>query len=396
MQTKKICFRSNSACRIYQDIDQLRQIWSLTVPVKNLPRGLPYGPNARNADLSAKPVKAMLKTLQTEPEQFIFYNNGIMLVVDSLKSKRVEGGDFEVEIIYHESSNDTEDFLGHGVLNGGHTYKAINHALYGEHHSRESYSNVACACVQLTVAVGIQEESVGSISRARNLSKSVPDYALKNLEGDWSQLEKSLPPEYRKNVIFKPNEFEDESDIAPQYTVVELVQRLALINNFLFDFKKDVHPIATYGGKGALASKWKNENYEHILQLLPDVLWLEEKVMDMHQALNGKSANGKKIVISKVSGCSNKPCTLITGKEYSLTVAPPFVLPIIAAFRLLIKDGKWIKPKEELWELYGPLLVEKLWDTYKNEGRSSAASFGRSKSTWNTLTNMIAMQFVQI
>jgi len=112
--------------------------------------------------------------------------------------------------------------------------------------------------------------------------------------------------------------------------------------------------------------------------------------------LNGPSRNGKKIVIAKVSGCSNQPSTLITGRTFNLTVAPPFVMPVLAAFRVLIKDGKWIKPIEELWEQYGEMLVEKLWDTYRNEGRSSAASFGRSKSTWNTLTNIIAMKFVQI
>ena len=118
--------------------------------------------------------------------------------------------------------------------------------------------------------------------------------------------------------------------------------------------------------------------------------------METHEALNGHSSNGKKIVISKVSGCSNQSSTLITGRTFDLTVAPPFVMPVLAAFRLLIKDGQWISPVEELWEKYGMMLVDRLWDTYKVEGRSSAASFGRSKSTWNTLTNIIAMKFVQI
>jgi hypothetical protein len=100
--------------------------------------------------------------------------------------------------------------------------------------------------------------------------------------------------------------------------------------------------------------------------------------------------------VTRTSGCSTKPSTLITGKEFNITVAPPFIMPVLAAFRVLIRDGKWIMPKEEMWEKYGVMLVERLWETYKNEGRSSAASFARSKSTWNTLTNLIAMQFVQI
>jgi AIPR protein len=316
MKDKQVQFFAKSACRVFQDTDDKRQLWSLTLSVEALPQGFPYGPNARNADLAAKPAKAMLETLKSEPQQFIYYNNGIMLVVGSLQAKRVEGGDFKIRISYTEPDEEIEDFLGHGVLNGGHTYKALMHALYGQHKRGESYPNICQAHVQVTVAVGVDEENVAGISRARNLSKAVPDYALKNLEGDWQAIEEHLPLSYRKNVIFKPNEFEDNPDNAPKYTVVDLVQRLALFNNELFDFKKDSHPVAAYTGKGSLVSKWNNKNYEHILPLLPEFLWLEEKVMETHEALNGYSSNGKKIVISKVSGCSYR-CTTICDACFS-------------------------------------------------------------------------------
>jgi hypothetical protein len=396
MKNKQVKFLAKYACRVFQDKNDNRQLWSLTLAVNNMPKGFPYGPNARNADLKAKPAKAMLETLKLEPDQFIYNNNGIMLVVGSLHVRRIEGGDFEVQMKYMEPDEDTEDFLGHGVLNGGHTYKALMHAIHGPHKKGESYPSIHDAHVQVTVAVGVDEECVANISRARNLSKAVPDYALKNLEGDWQQIEKYLPQSYRKNVVFKPNEFEDDPDGDPKYTVVDLVQRLALLNDVLFPFRKDSHPVAAYTGKSSLVSKWNDDKYKDILPLLPDILWLEEKIMETHEALNGRSSSGKTIVITKVSGCSNKPSTLITGRTFKLTVAPPFIMPVLAAFRLLIKDGQWIDSKEQLWEKYGPMLVERMWDTYKNEGRSSAASFGRSKSTWNTLTNMIAMQFIQI
>jgi hypothetical protein len=169
---------------------------------------------------------------------------------------------------------------------------------------------------------------------------------------------------------------------------------LALLNNELFDFRKDNHPTSAYSGKGSLVTKWDDRKYAKILPLLKDILWLEEKIMETHECLNGKGEG--KIVVSKVSGCSTKQSTLITGRSFNLTVAPPFIMPVLAAFRVLIKDGQWIAPKEELWETYGEILVRRLWETYKTEGRSSAASFARSKSTWNTLTNLIAMRFVQI
>lgn len=395
MRNKQIEFFAKSACRVFQDDDNSRQIWTLTLAVENLPRDLPYGPNARNADLSAKPAKAMLKTLESEPRSFIYYNNGIMLVVESLSAKRVESGDFQVRIRYSEPDEETEDFVGHGVLNGGHTYKTLMYALYGQHKPKENYHNINQAHVQVTVAVGIEEESVASISRARNLSKAVPDYAMKNLEGDWQEIENFLPSDYRKNVVFKPNE--DDSDSSLRYTVVDLVQRLALLNNELFPFKDDRHPTIAYSGKGALVSQWDNEKYKSILPLLSDILWLEEKIMEAHGLLNGKGKDNGKTVISKVNGCSDKSSTLITGRTFNFTVASSFVFPVLAAFRLLLRDGKWIEPKEELWERYGVMLVQRLWEKYHKDGRSNAAFFARSNDTWSTLTYLIFMQqFVQI
>lgn len=85
-----------SACRGY--VNGKTQIWNLTLSVSELPKDLPYGPNARNATLDAKPAKAMLKTLKEEPEKFVLYNSGIMLIANEITAKRIEGGDFQVTL----------------------------------------------------------------------------------------------------------------------------------------------------------------------------------------------------------------------------------------------------------------------------------------------------------
>lgn len=349
----------------------------------------------------------MLKTLAKEPEKFVFYNSGIMLIADKIKAPRGEGGDFIVQLDLNIPNTDDEgDFLGHGVINGGHTYKVIMHALYGQHKFRESYPNASNANVQVCVAVGIEEDEISKISHARNLSLSVPVYALKNLDRIWKPIEEALPKEYRQNVVFKPNE-DGEFDERADYDVTDLVRRLALLNNKLFDFREDKHPIKAYQSRGSLVQEWDEQDYKQVIPLLKDILWLEEQIIKQHEVINGKATIkkeavntkgiGKKIVISKVSGCKPKPMKLITGYQTTqLTVGDIFYMPVLAAFRVFIKDGKWIKPVEELWDEWGVKLVDRLWDTYRNEGRSSASTFARSKSTWSTLTSMVALQFVQI
>ncbi|WP_017651850.1 AIPR family protein [Fortiea contorta] len=398
MQILELSVVAKAACRAF--VADETEIWNITLPVSELPQGLPFGPNARNASLDAKPAKAMLKTLSSEPEKFVLYNSGIMLIADHIKATRGEGGDFTVKMKLNAPSSDDEgDFLGHGVLNGGHTYKSLMHAMHGKHKRGESYPKITSAYVQVCVAVGIDEDEIKNISRSRNLSLSVPLYALKNLAHDWKPIEEALPEQYRNNVLFKPNEDSDIDEKA-SYDVTDLVRRLSLVNNKLFDFRLDKHPLKAYSSPGSLVQGWKQEDYKEVIPLLKDILWLEQKIMEQHVKVNGKvnstGANGKKIVISKVSGCSQKPMKLITGAEISLTIGEIFYMPVLAAFRVLLRDGEWTKPVEELWEEWGPQLVDRLWDTYRSEGRSSASAFARSKSTWSTLTNMVAMQFVQI
>lgn len=394
MEMRNVLMTAKSACRSY--VDGETEIWNLAVPASELPQNLPYGPNARNASLTAKPAKAMLKTLKDEPDKFILYNSGMMLIADKIAAKRIEGGDFKVSISMDiPSAEDEGDFLGHGVINGGHTYMVLMHALHGKHKPRESYPNLSQACVQVSVAVGINEDEVAQISLARNLSLSVPLYALKNLDNIWQPIKEALPPEYRRNVVFKPNEdgeFEGKAD----YDVTDLVRRLGLLNNKLFDFRNDKHPIKAYQSRATLVKEWKEENYKEVLPLLKDILWLEEQIFKKQESINGTKGAGKKIVISKVSGCKAKKMKLITGYTSDLTLGDIFYMPVLAAFRVFIKNGEWIEPVDVLWEKWGDKLVDRLWDTYRQEGRSSASAFARSKSTWSTLTNMLAMQFVQI
>src|SRR5690606_2839458 len=109
MEVAKYSFVSEKSCRSHRAEDG-REIWTVTVPVSELPTELKLGPNARYARLTNKPARAMLETLRNDPESFVFKNNGIMIVADSIS---VDGN--RVTITCKEAGQD-EDSPGHGVL----------------------------------------------------------------------------------------------------------------------------------------------------------------------------------------------------------------------------------------------------------------------------------------
>jgi hypothetical protein len=335
--------------------------------------------------LEKKTAKAMLETLAADPETFVFKNNGIMVVAESIE---VQGN--EVQLTCMEPELD-EETLGHGILNGGHTHLALKHALS---HPQQFKDAAEKAIVTVAVAMGIPEEEIWLISKARNLSEPVPLYALRELAGDWNILKEYLPSKSRSLVAFKPNDPE-----APdaEYDATDLVRRLALINNKMFPAEEGKHPVAAYSSIGSLTKKYDQKEFISLAKLLPDVLRLEELVVRQWEERNGQPGrgSGKLAVVPKLSGCSGEPTTLLSGYRASITLADPFVLPVVAAFRVFVKAGNWYQAMEGLWKKYGPKTVEGLYEAYRDQGRSSATFFARSKSSWAAacdLTKAIALQ----
>ncbi len=354
-----------------------QELWTITVRARNLPQTWKLGPNARYADLKAKPAKEMLNTLASDPESFVLKNNGMMLVAKSLESKGNE-----VTLVCSEPE-EGEFAPGHGVLNGGHTYKVLLEALT----DAKRYPNAGDAVVLVTVALGIEDEEISRISKARNTSEKVPLHALRNLDGDWTELKKYLPTESRQLVFFKPNEPDVDPDA--NFDVTDLVRRLAVMNNELFPAENGEHPVRAYSGIGALVRQYDKKKFIKLAQRLPDILKLEELVVRKWEELYGRNrakADGdskEKIDLSRTSGCSSEPSLLLSGHRPGVTIADPFVLPVMAAFRVFLREGEWLMPMEEAWAKYGERTIRDLWKAYKEEGKSSASYFARSaKSSW--------------
>ncbi len=390
MRIQKYDFACLKSCRSFRLGN--KELWTLTVRLKDLPRTFTYGPNARFASLDKKPAKEMLATLASDPEAFVLNNNGIMLVAESLRAESDS-----VELVCHEAETD-EEMPGHGILNGGHTYKALQEALANP----SEYPRAADeAVVVVTVGLGIgkdDREEISRISKARNTSEKVPLHALRELNGDWSDLKRYLPEEARPLVAFKPGENPEA-----EFDVTDVVRRLALFNNRLFPAQESAHPVAAYTSIGSLVKKYDQKHFFDVAPLLPDILRLEELVVQYYESSSGQKARdqAKLGVITKLSGNSPQPMTLLSGYRSSMTLADPYVLPVVAAFRVFVLDGAWKADMATLWDKYGARVVGALLDAYKEQGKSSAAVFGRSKGSWAAaceLTKAVAIQegFIRI
>jgi AIPR protein len=395
-----VTFFALNACKTFaedkQDKDS-RGIWNFTLPVTQLPKGIPLDPNARLADEKRSTVKKMLGTLAQSPKDFIFYNNGILMVADSISVKgRGQGGGFDVELVLIAPDKDQEEeFISNGIVNGGHTYLSIMKA-------REAYDNLQAqknksqkvnpdtgkvdfmnleeANVQVSVLANISDNEIPQISRYRNTSEKVEEFSLKNLAKEWDIIKENLPPECDPYVAFRDGE-------SKPFDVTDIVRRLACINVKVYPWQGDEngqpkHPVATCSAYGSLIKNWKKADFQDFVSLIKDVLYIEERLRAEYDSQTG---------LSRFKCIDKKRNLFITGKEFEHTIPITFVFPILAAFRVFIKDGQWEKPVEELWNAMGSKLVTSLLSSYRAEGRGNPAAFGRSFSTWSNLL-LIPMQ----
>jgi hypothetical protein len=103
-----------------------------------------------------------------------------------------------------------------------------------------------------------------------------------------------------------------------------------------------------------------------------------------------------KLAVTFASGVSIEPTTLLTGYRTEITLPGPFVFPVIAAFRVFIQKGRWVRPLDELWEKFGPKTIVTLWETYREQGKSSAAIFGRARTSWAAACDLTKSAAIQM
>ncbi|MCY1030545.1 AIPR family protein [Corallococcus sp. BB11-1] len=371
--------------------EKMFEDWVLWVRVDSLPLDLPLDPNARHPDTTKPTPKAIARTLQGDPDEFVKRNSGICMVAQACHVK-----DSMASLILNVVTDDEEreeGRRGDGILNGGHSYAVIREVLKAvkpKGTADGDAPNPGGAVVRVEVQTGLAEEDLADISRARNRSEPVQEYSLKNLGNAWQDIKNVLPKEMRQRVRFMEND--PEADKNAEYDVGDLVKLLALFNNKVYPVgKKD--PLSAYSSEKRLVATWDANDFKHLLPHLLDLIKLHDEVT----LLFPKEMGSKPGKVNGVIAYDKKaPWTLLSGKPSRYYVPPPFTFPVLAALRVFLADdgSKWHVPPETLLkdETYVKELISETWNEYKRSGRSSAAFFGRNRQVWKMLALMMLVK----
>jgi len=141
--------------------------------------------NPRAPDLNDKGLlkgqvcAGIVDTLVSYPADMEIKNQGIFILANKVHDSKEKGGQEFVEVTL------TDPEL-HGMINGGHTFAAIQQLLKTT--SDPKSGDLKNAHVRLHLYQGIPSEKVVNMAEGLNRSKQVDDASLKNLEGEFEKI----------------------------------------------------------------------------------------------------------------------------------------------------------------------------------------------------------------
>jgi len=297
------------------------------VPVRLMPIDIPDEPNARRPNTNRRVYQQVEKSLlnkEGEPGLFHLKNKGITIIAKRVEPRGPDKFDVHLE-------------PGHGIVDGGHTYKLIIDNLPNEELPEDQYVNVE-------VRVGIPHEWIPDLAQGLNTSVQVQDMSLDNLKGMFGWLRKELSTEpYHKQIAWSEN---DEGE----YDARDVISLLYAFNTDLFPNKPSAdHPVAAYEKKAtALKAFEQNDAFKRMQPILKDILRLHDIIAkEGPEIWNDTIPSGKAGKLAWVEHRENKrrPYTFyFTGQKSENRLFDGALYPMLAAYRWYVDtDPKTLK-----------------------------------------------------
>lgn len=289
--------------------------------------------NPRDVKESSYVWKAMKESLEFDPENFIFKNKGLLLLVDDL---------------YFDNKNKSinltlSDKLLHGIVDGGHTF-AIFKSMAKELSLDDAY-------VKVEIIVGLTDRGkVADLAEARNTAAQVKEESIMNLKDAFNDIKRNLEPElYSERIAYK--EYAIDKDIS----IKEILGYLVAFDVEYYDVENP--PIKAYSSKKMVLKHYEDadndqENYRRInrqiVPLLPQILELWDTIrMEIPNMYNGRllsvhKGDPDKPIVKDYTKANKKVNLPFIDKEMDYKIPEGWIFPLFAAFRHLIvinKDG---------------------------------------------------------
>ena len=367
--------------------DESETISYLLINMKDLPEGIPMDVNPRVPKMATNVAKRLINAV-IEPETDFYINNrGIVISAKSFSFNSVES---EVSIDIGDTE-DENDKYSYGILDGGHTYKAIMQNRDNIPEDIEKY-------VRIEVITNVI--NITRLSDARNTSIQVSDIALFNLEDSFEDIRDAIKNEvYADYVAYKDNENKP----------INISELLRLMYAFdIIKYPDDVlAPIQSYSGKAQVFKRYKDAYntpfYKSLTKQLPKLVKLydviEKELPEKYNEYkkNLGVASPRFGAVKGVENVEKGAETSFLNETTNYSISSGYIYPIFGAFRSLLRfdDEKgevaWIFDPIYIWNQVGTSISQ---NTFESSNNPQLAS--KDKQLWLSNYRIVETQSLRM
>lgn len=372
------------------------------IRVKDFPNGkIPDDVNPRSHEKPSGGVAEGIRgSLEGTPKWFHVLNRGILVIAEKAwYNNRTE----KLHVII---SSDDEGGLADGATTDRvirNVKRDVSSADFENLAAHEIPEHLREAFVHVEIISGGIGEMLVPLTRARNTSNKVQEFALENLGGGFDWLKELIEDsKFRGKIKFREND--------PQPVDVRTV--LALLTLFHPKWNhQSKEPVISYTSKGSILGYYQDEEwrpgFEVLKPVVVDILELYEYAHSnfyrVYKEYKGSMDKGSKLGQRKEVRYSEKPTRLpLTGLQTKQIISDGWLYPLLGAFRMLLDfpksargSVKWITEPKQFFDEHGWEFVGDICEQSEALG-SNANATGKSRPLWNNLRTKMELHRMKI
>lgn len=347
--------------------------------------------NPRDPKITSGVSRKIQKSLENNPDQFLFRNRGITLLVDKAVYDNKTG---EVSLEFFDQTR-------HGLLDGGHTYRVLQNFIHSA--NPDELKNIN-ACVRLEVIEGIENlDDAVEIVLARNTSAQVKSESLEELNQHFEEIKQVIKDKpYADRIAYKEYEIDEKTGEAKDVDIKEILSYLVCFD--VGNFDQEHHPIMAYSQKSNVIEHFKKNRAALMkyVPLIPQILELRDTIYGEIPDAYNKATGGKFGALTGIVQINNRPkmsneeLVFISG-EANYRIPSAFIYPVLAAFRNLVKiDGDKAIWKDDTVKVFRSLANE-LAKTVGEQAKEmrNPTKLGKDQATWKLCNNIVRIAVLE-
>jgi len=381
--------------RIPDPHDSRRWLYVGTIPAFEAIKLLRGNANPRFADLKGKVADEIRGTIHADPKEFHLRNRGLIL------STPTANLDTDTKTLTLENPTIENESVLWGILDGGHTWDVLREEsqIAAGDDPDGALNSVNDTWVDVKIRVGLNRDEVISAAAANNTSTQLRPWTLATYKGQLAPIQalvQKAMPQLAKDIAFRENETNENTGIERYWDVLDLLQRLTLLNTDVFPgYDPSTHPVVAYASKSKVLELYlaNPKSYQAMGPILKSAFQMPAIVESKISRL--AKINGNLAFASKVkSGDVDRSLEAKTQHVRKYRISDAVVFPMVAALRPLIdNDGgtqSWAIDVEDFLDEHVESLYQTFLAYYQREVtdktvKSSLSGMGKDMHLWRTL-----------